>query len=170
MPCNESDKIKRALTWIRKTLDITERTNMPEGIMRNIEPTLDALGWERRPEATSLNFVGGATDDFVITTVVPEGEMHLVIAASIESTDNANALHLWIDRRFARGSVQMAVQMPFIQPIGFAGLRVALMRPVLLAPGDRLVGRSSPAPAAATGLELRLAFIVLDPGEYVPPL
>lgn len=169
MPCNESDKIKRALTWIRKTLDITERTNMPEGIMRNIKPTLDVFGWERLPEARAVVNTGTNVSSQV-SSVTPDETTRLVYACSVETSNNLLAFWLWIEHRVTASGIDVGIMTPTLTAAGTGTMRIGANRALLLAPGDQLIARSNAVVGAAETLSVRMRYIDLPIGEYVAAL
>lgn len=169
MPCTESDKIKRALTWIRKTLDITERTNMPEGIMRNIKPTLDVFGWERVPETVAVALAGtNVSSQF--SAIVPEETARLVYSASVETTNDVAAFWLWIEHSVAASAINVGLMRPILTAAGTGLMRCGMDRTLIMSPGDRLVARANTLVGAAETLSIRMRYIDLPIGEYVPPL
>ena len=165
------DKVKRAFIWIRNALRIIDKTTLPGEILGEIRPTLDTFGWERLPEAQTTTFTGSAAADNVITSVVPQDVVRVILAASMQSTDATQALTEWIEiRSVLGGSLDIGISRPVLVGIGDNGTRVPLERIIYMNPGDRLVGRSSPAPAVATALQIRWLFIDLPVGEYIPAL
>ncbi len=165
MPCTESDKIKRALTWIRKALDITERTNMPEGILRNIKPTLDAFGWESAgaPAHEFISTVGPTMLTRLPT--VPDGEYHYYLSCDISHNDPAGQpIHIAVEN-----PLFFKTALTSTATIG-ANEFVAMPRPLLVGPGYRLTGlvASGAGIAAPLVFQIRGDFVKLAVGEYLP--
>lgn len=168
VPC-EKDKIKRAITWIRKSLDITERTNMPEGIMRNIKPTLDVFGWERVPDVVGVALAGtNVSSQF--SAVVPVDTARLVYSASVETTNNVLAFWLWIEHSVAASSILVGVMRPILTAAGTGLMRCGMDRTLIMAPGDRLVARANALVGVAETLAIRMRYVDLPIGEYVASL
>jgi len=168
--------INRALMWLRKTLQITEVTDSPQILSEILRPTIDVFGWERwSPESGVGNppereiATGALATASVILAVVPQGVMRYYMFVSGSHNDPvAGGLDLALICR--SGGVDLAVApavqgaSPLLIRHGFAG------RPFLLAPGQQLVMRSVPAPAAGLVLTMRAQFVDIDFGEYVPPI
>ena len=77
------DKIKRAFTWLRKALVITEKTTAPGALRDDIQIALDVFGWERYDETTNRNTVSGANVNSVSSPAVPQDVLRLIIEASV---------------------------------------------------------------------------------------
>ncbi len=164
-------KIKRAFLWIRKMLEITERTDVPESIENVVRPALDMLGWERMPEVTTVQNIGAAATAFVVSGVSPDNFVRVIVAAQVESSDVLLAQDLWLAQRGVLGVANdVAVSQVYSQAIGMAGTPAATDKLVFLSPGERLVGHSSPAPGVAQQLTMRHRQIDLPIGEYIPYL
>lgn len=160
--------INRAFSWLKKSLQITEKTVAPDALSAVVVPSMDVFGWERIAEAQSQNLNGGLGSGTLPASLVPPDTIRVVLAASIETTDPL-ALNLWFEQRVALGGgLDISLMLPFFAGAGTNGIRVGLPRaPVLLAPSDTIVGRSLPVPAAGTRLILRWRFIDLPIGEYI---
>jgi len=170
-PRDQRSGINRGFTWLRKVLQITEETDAPSVLSDVVRPTMDVFGWERHQEMTALLALGAAAANFTITPVVPDGFMRYISEASIESNDAVTALTLWIEHRTSSGVDQdIAVTRPLLVAAGAFAIHLAMDRPILLASGDRLVGKSEPAPVGAATLRLKTRFIDLPIGEYIAPL
>lgn len=169
-----TDKIKRAFVWIRRAMRITEKTTLPGEINGQISPTLDLFGWERfNPSPVGdgvgpqdLNAQGTLAVDLVVLAAVPAGIMRYVFRASMSSNDPANPS---LSMQIRNGAIDIGIGEVA------AGAAPNPARhggpvPFLLAPGEQLICRSVPAPAAATRLFIRYRFVDIDFGEYIPPL
>lgn len=164
MPKPETDKIKKAITWIRTSLRITERTTNPGTITGEIRPVLDVLGWDALKEpqfavqaGTDVSSISGPT--------VPAGVIRLLLEASIETSNTALVFVLWIDHVGALTSV--GVMRPLTLPVKTAPIKVGLERVLYMVEGDSLRGRSDPATGVGETLTLRQRFIDLPIGEYI---
>jgi len=163
-----TDKIKKAITWIRKSLEITEKTTNPGTVGGEITPMLDALGWDRMRDADSFTVTSGANVNTISAVAVPADTVRLVLAASVQTDNNLLAFNLWLDHFFATNSTSVGLMRPVALPISAVAIRVGVNRPFLMAEGDILRGRSSPASGATFDLILRAIFIDLPIGEYIP--
>ena len=102
---------------------------------------------------------------------VPAGTHRLILSASIEQSDSSQAFHLWLEHQVAAAGIVVGVAGPFVVASGTSGVKIALPRPILLAAGDELRGRCSPAVVTAESLTLNMRFIDLPiTGEFVPGL
>jgi len=164
------DKIKRNFLWLRKALGIIDKTTLPGDITGEVRPTIDILGWDRLAGLGAGNIetaTGTLATDIVVLDVVPQGIARYVIYASCSHNDPAG-LHLQLQ---VRGSgVDIGLSDNLIQDAQQLPMRTGLSRNILLQPGEQLICRSHSTPAAGTGLFIRMKFVDLDPGEYVPPL
>ncbi len=163
--------INRALSWLKKTLEITEKTTAPDTLMAGVRPIIDTFGWER------LSAEGGAENqnnqsnlgvDQAILAAVPEGTMRYVIFASASHNDPvAGGLTLTIQIKTV-DALDIGIAGPVIDcPI--SPTRLAKTEPFLMAPGEQLLSRSTPAPAAGQRIFIRAKFVDIPVGEYVPP-
>jgi len=165
------DKIKRAFLWLRKAMQITEKTTLPGKILDEIRPTIDLFGWEQLAGLVGVGprfsiASGAAASDAVLLPVTPEGVMRYVIHASCSHPDPIDLIMSIQIRAFGSdtGIAQSIVAM------AAAPQRFGLAHPVLLRPGELLLARSSPAPAVGLQLSLRMIFVDIEPGEYIRPL
>ncbi len=167
--------INRALMWLRKTLQITEETDSPQILSEVLRPTIDVFGWERwAPEGAGDPpqreiATGALATASVDLDVVPDGVMRYYMFVSGSHNDPvAGGLDLALICR--GGGIDLAIApavqgaSPLLIRHGFAG------RPFLLSPGQQLVMRSVPAPAAGLVLTMRAQFVDIAFGEYVPPI
>lgn len=162
--------INRAFTWLKKTLQITEKTVAPDVLLTGVQPKIDVFGWERLSglgPASIETVTGALITDVVVLSVVPEGVARFVIYASCSHNDPGGlALSFQV-----RGSgVDIAINADGFSAMPVQPMRVGLERNILLQPGEQLICRSNQAPAAGTSLFIRMKFVDLDPGEYLPPL
>lgn len=137
-----SDKFKRAITWIRKTLEITEKTTQPGTVSGEILPTIDSFGWEQAVALEHRAVSGGPGASATITPVVPAGEAHLYVACCGFHTDALathviSLVYLSETNQFVQITPTkilddegiVAIQRPFLVPAG-ATLRVIASRSV----------------------------------------
>jgi len=167
-----ADKIKRAIIWLRKSLDITERTDVPGSINDEIRPILDAFGWDRLKEVENSTVSGTATTS-VNGPTVPDDVIRLVVMCSVNHTDRSVLVfhHLWVDLK-PPGANSVGVSRPQSVPGSAAAeeIRVPVQRKFLMRPGENLRARASPATGVGITLEMRQLFVDLPIGEYVPPV
>ena len=163
------DKVKRAFVWIRKSLRIIDRTTLPGEILGEIRPTLDTFGWDRLAEVT-FEADAGSNTSRATTSIVPEGVMRLILAASVEHSDPAVSHTLWIDHEITGTTTAIAVQTPALIIGATPQLRLPLMRRLLLRPGERLSGRAAPTTGLGITLEVNMIFVEIPVGEYISPV
>ncbi len=161
------DKIKRAITWIRRALRVTEQTTTPGEVSGLILPTVDALGWERFENdvqsASSFSVNVNATQ----TPLVPEGVLRLILDASVETTNDVIGFTLWIEVQ-QPGELPIGVMRPFDTPISPGiTIRGGIEKTIIMSPGDTLRGRCTPVTGVGSDLVIRTRFIDLPIGEYV---
>lgn len=155
---------------MKKVLEITERTLSPETLGELARPTLDLFGWDRlTPEGIpeDLNAQGTLAADLVLLAVVPDDIMRYVIYASCSHNDPvAGGLELSLQIRI--GGLDIGLSAP--RQVLANPNRGGLERSILMQPGEALLCRSVPAPAAGTRLFVRYRFVDLPNGEYIAPL
>ena len=169
-----TDKVKRAFVWMRNAMRIIDKTTLPGEIAGEIRPTVDTFGWDRLNPQSSGAGLGPQTEaaqgplagDSVLLTAVPQGVMRYVIYASMSHDD---PLTLVLSMQIRISGLDIGVFQE-AAPASVSPFRIGLNRPILLAPGEQLLCRSSPAPAAGQRLFVRYKFVDLDPGEYIPAL
>ena len=163
--------INRGFMWLRKVLQVTEETDTPQVVSENLRPTIDVFGWERysvEGGTADLNAQGTLAADSVLLAAVPADVMRYVIFGSMSHNDPvAGGLELSMHVRLV-GALEIGISRP-IQVLANP-TRVGIERSILLAPGQLLLARSVPAPAAGTRLFIRYHFVDLPIGEYIPPL
>ena len=162
--------INRGFMWIRKVLEITEETEVPQVVSEQVRPAIDLFGWDRYTPGhpDDINAQGTLAADSVLLAPVPAGIMRYVIFASCSHNDPvAGGLELSIQVR-VEGALDIGVSRP-IQVLANP-TRVGIERSILMAPGEVLLCRSNPAPAAGTRIFIRYRFVDLPFGEYIPPL
>ncbi len=159
--------INRGFMWLRKVLEITEKTDVPQVLSEVARPVVDMFGWERLPTSASEEFIGSDATDNVVSLQVPDGFVQLITAASVETTE-AVSTALWLTKRPKEANQQIALVSPVAV---LSDLQVALTRPIVLLPGERLIGRSpTGTPAVGENLTLRFSSVLLPIGEYIPPV
>jgi len=170
-PRDQRSGINRGFTWLRKVLQITEETEAPSVLSDIVRPSMDVFGWERlaglvgTPPQTEAN-QGALAGDSVLLSAVPDDVMRYVIFFSCSHDDPAT---LALSLQIRTGGFDFGIDPPLLAaPVSPA--RIGLSRNILIQPGDILLCRSSPAPAAGTRLFIRYKFVDLDPGEYLPAL
>lgn len=161
-----TDKIKRVITWIRKTLDITEKTSVPGTIDGTIIPVLAALGWERCEEIEFITATSAGATNLVELANVPEGEMHYFLTCHVGHDDPATSKAIRIAMRIASNVIASGVTIKTTETIfslGFLGMD----RPILVPPGARLIGSSRTNIAIGSDFTIAGHFLRLPIGEYV---
>ncbi len=163
--------INRGFMWLRKVLEVTEETDTPRVLSEIAQPTLDTFGWDRySPNGVpdDINAQGTLAADSVLLAAVPAGIMRFVIFASCSHNDPVvGGLELSMQVR-VQGALDIGISRP-IQVLANP-TRTGLERSILMQPGEVLLCRSNPAPAAGTRLFVRYRFVDLPFGEYIPPL
>ncbi len=160
------DKIRRSITWIRKALQITEKTTNPGTVDGNIVPTIDTFGWEELEDPTVLRTIGVAVNT-IASAVVPADVLRVVLGASVQTNDTVQAFTMWIEHVDAETALAVSVMRPADLPISAVTIRVGLPRVVIMRPGDFLRGRSSPATGVGLDLRLTVRSVDLPIGEYI---
>jgi len=156
--------INRALTWIKKTLEITEVSNVPAAVLDDVNATLDLFGWERLPQAQILQ-VSNPLANFANSAVGPDDVTRLILAASARHSDIINH-ELWVEKNPAGGVVRVALNAPVNVA---AETDAGITRPTFLNPGDFLRARTEAAVGAGS-VVITIYFIDLPIGEYMPPV
>ncbi len=162
------NKIKRAITWIRTTLEITDVTTTPGQILDEIRPALDIFGWERYEDLISTNVGTANTDTANLTlatgvTAIPVGFLRLFVALSGETNDTVLQFTHWMEVD------SVAVTQPVLLPVSAATIIKAggLAHPILVAPGVIVRARCAPATAGGITLRVRGSFLDIPIGEYL---
>lgn len=171
------DKIKRNFIWLRRVLGIIDKTTLPGDITGEVRPTIDLFGWERLAPSlvgvgpVSLSADGADNTDIAQFGVVPDNLMRLILRASMSTNDLVTGMTLSME--ISSGGISISIASAIITPgivPGAEPARYPLERWMLMQPGDRLLVRSSTAPAVGSRLNVRMQFVDLDFGEYVARL
>lgn len=167
----QTDKIKRAILWIRKALEIKDPgTTQPGTVSGEILPTIDTFGWDRYAESINVNQSGVATA-LITSPVVPADVLRIILEASVNTGDDVQAFQLWLELVHSTPtSLRIGLQAPILLPVGNANVRVGLVRPVVLGPGDAISANANPATGAGLLLTLRTRHVDLPIGEYIQGL
>jgi len=169
-----TDKIKRAIIWIRKTLDITEKTTQPGTISGEIRPMLDVFGWDRLASSTAVQGLVAIDDNTTaaIGPITPDGVVRYVLFASVQHDEAPGTfLNCWVDLQSVNNFPIPVVPVQLIDG-AVAGAQIRHGgggRPFIMRPGDRLRGRASPATGVGIDLVVRQFFVDLPEGEYILP-
>ncbi len=157
------DKIKRSFLWLRRSLEIIDKTTLPAEILGEVRPTLDLFGWDL-PVYEFISTVAAGVATTTRLAPVPEGETHLFCACDISHNDPVGSKDMSIQLENVGGS-----QVALTQTVGLnANFFVALRRPYLVTAGSNLMGVSRNAIALGSQFTIRAMFIRLTPGEYLP--
>lgn len=154
--------INRPFSWLKKVLQITEKTVAPDTLLSGVNPTVDVFGWERfLPERAVTTAAGSTTTTRLLP--VPEGEAHLFLACDISHDDPIGSKDMSLQYENELGN-QVALERT-------AGLNanffITLTRPILVTAGNNLMGVSRNAIAVGSNFIIRGMFIRLEPGEYL---
>ncbi len=164
------DKIKRAFTWLRKALVITEKTTAPGALLDDIQILIDVFGWERYDQTTNLTNVSAADRNSVSSPPVPADVLRLVIEASVETTNAVLPFHMWMDKLDSLSNINVGVMRPIAVPASTIIIRNGMTHRLIMRPGDVLSGRCTPLTGLGETLSLRQRFVDLPIGEYIRPL
>lgn len=159
--------INRPFSWIKKVLEITEKTVVPDSQLPDVRATIDVFGWERLQSVTLQTAIGTAVTT-IFSTPVPDGVIRVVLAASVEHDDAVVSHTLWIDQE--HDFLLIGVQTPRLMIGNTPPVKLGLMRRLVLRPGDRVAGQASPVTGVGIDLTLRTAFVEIPVGEYIPPV
>ncbi len=159
-------EVNRALLWIRKALQVTEKTTMPESIEDELRGVVDAFGWERLDQTTTRRTIA-VNASTVTSPAVPADVLRLITEASVQTNDTVQAFTMWMEHIDLDAGLATGIMRPVAIPISAVTIRVGLHKMVVLRPGDQLSGRSSPAVGVALDLRLTERFVDLPIGEYV---
>lgn len=161
--------INRPFSWLKKILQITEKTVAPDSLLPNVRTAVDLFGWERydlgNPVAEAVT--GVAASDNINLATVPEGVLRYYLHVSCGHDDALNLLNLCL--QVVTDGQTVAVAPAFLL-MNELPISTGISRPILLRPGEFLRCRSAPAPAGAATLIMSASFIDLEPGEYIAPL
>jgi len=161
-------KIKRAILWIRRSLEITERTNVPESIENVVRPKVDIFGWERLPSVQ----VAAASNPLSVavgSATVPAGTFRYVLNANVEHTDTGVTNTLWLTKALLNG---VRVGLPLDRTATIVGETASMIGTTYLLPGDFLFGETDVA-VVAGAMILNMLFVDFDfdteagIGEYI---
>ncbi len=162
--------INRAFSWIKKVMEVTQPTDVPDRLSPLVQPTVDLFGWERYAReggAEDIAAQGTLALNSVLLAAVPEGVLRYVMFASCSHDDPvAGGLELSIQVRI--GGLDIGITRP-VQILASPS-RSGVERAFILQPGEQVLCRSNPAPAAGQRLFVRYRFIDLPVGEYIAPL
>lgn len=160
------DKIKRSFLWLRKTLDIIDKTTLPGEILGEVRPTLDMFGWERLPEEQII-FVAGTAVSIKVSTSPPAGTVRLVLHCSLAPTGTGVGLTAILRKRNPAGtaSVGLPTDRDAIEDDEVA----SMIGHTFLTEGEVIVGEYVNPPVGGVST-LTLSVIDLPVGEYIPPI
>jgi len=162
-----TDKIKRSLVWLRKTLGIIDKTTLPGEILGEVRPTIDALGWFRY-ENLEIDQVNGAAPIAVLaSTVTPPNVMRIITHASLSHTDTGVTHLASLNKRRNPGNFNIG--LPTDRASIAVGEFCSLIGRTVLLENEFLIGQVVAAPVAGN-ISLRSFFVDIEIGEYIPPL
>jgi len=165
----DTDKLQRAITWIRKVLQVTDKSDAPNKVLGEIQPIIDVFGWDSLRDGIDAATASNDNANSVSLPAVPDDVLRLILNASVDTSDDVQAFTLWIDLAIAeRGGLQMSVMRPVDIPVSVGiNIRCGMQNTIILRPGDILRGRSSPATGVGEALSIDVRFIDLPVGEYI---
>jgi len=167
MPSERLTRIKRAILWVRKSLEITERTDVPETIENIVRPTLDVLGWERLVESTIIQTAAGAPTTTVFTASFTDPEtIRYIVKCSLTHFEAAVTRTVWLNKR-QEGPV-FEVGLPIDRVSIMTNEKSSMIGTTYIERGQALVGRTATALAAGS-FAIETEFIDIPIGEYIPP-
>lgn len=158
--------INRPFSWLKKVLEITEETDVPQVVSEQVRPVIDVFGWERFATPFTLTSTSPGATSIVSLPLVPDGEIHYCLAAHITHDDPVGSKDYSIMIVDAQGN-QTAVTRTVGQSANFF---LELDRPVVIPPGGRMRGLSRNAIAGGSNFVISGLFVRLDIGEYLPAL
>lgn len=163
----EFSGITRSLMWLRKVLQITQKTDSPRVLSEVLDPIIDVFGWERLNETVNLTTTSAVNQSIVSAPAVPDDVLRLVLEANVETTESTLPFTMWIDHLDGDSNITVGVMRPIDIPISTIIIRCAMQRQIIMSPGDQLVGRSTPASGVGDTLSIRQRFVDLPIGEYI---
>ncbi len=157
--------INRAFSWIKKVLEVTEPTDVPDRVAPLVQPGMDVFGWERLAGPTTHVNAGAAAPASIVTgPLTPQGILRVVFHASVRHTDTGVVHFLWIDKLMPTGGGLIGITSSNVEvPVG---VDQGLDRWIFLEPGCRIRGRAGIA-LVAGAIALDMNFIDLPFGEYI---
>jgi len=164
-------KSKRGLFWLQKALNIFgQKTALPTFVREDIQPTVDAFGWDRFTEQ-QITTVSNPNSVRVVGTTPPENTLRIYLGASLSHGDVGVGHVLWISKSLGQLAGDIEVSLTQGTPIGghLDITPVALERSCFLLPGNTLRGRSRITMPVAISLVLVEHFVEIPIGEYIPP-
>ncbi len=165
----KTDKLQRAITWIRRVLQVTEKSDAPNQVLGEIQPVIDVFGWDRFRDGIDAATATNTDANSVSLPAVPEDVLRLILNASVDTSNDLLAFTMWIDLAIAdRGGLQMSVMRPVDIPISAGiNIRCGIQDTLILRPGDILRGRCAPASGVGEAISIDVRFIDLPLGEYI---
>lgn len=160
-----SFRIGISLDWIARALGIDRRSasgDQPVTVLDTIQPALEAKGWQALdPEFVTAGSAGPT--QLVELPNVPDDEMHLFLAVQLEhdaaATEEVAIFYATPDGN----SVALQPEVSLA-----TNIHTALDRPILVSPGDHLLGLSQTSIIAGSTFTISGQFVRLAVGEYVP--
>ena len=161
------DKIKRSFLWLRRTLEIIDKTTLPGEILGEVRATLDTFGWDRLPSEQFLQFVATAPQVAVASSTPPIDVLRVVLGASLEHTDTGVNHIAWLTKRRNPGPFDVGI--PTDRQDIDVGEFMSMIGRTFLINNDFVIAEIIGAPVVGQ-ITLRLITIDIPFGEYIPPL
>jgi len=162
-------RIKRAILWIRRALEITDKTDVPETIVNIVNPTLDVFGWERLTTRQAVQTATGAPTTTVFTAAFPITDppvIRFIIQASITHFEAAVTRKVWLNKRQPSPVVEVGIPIDRVEIE--TNEKASMIGNTYIEQGEFLVGRTATA-LIASSFAIETEFIDLPIGEYIPP-
>jgi len=159
--------INRGFMWLRRVFEVTEETDTPRVLSEVAQPIVDTFGWERLENTQFEADAAGQPATAVASSTPAVGILRVVFGASLEHS-NVGATHdaMLIKRRNPGG---VDVGLPTDRSSIIAGEFLSMQGHTFLVNNDFVIAEMLVAPIAGQ-MTLRVNFVDLPFGEYIPPL
>lgn len=157
--------INRALSWIKKALQITEITSVPDRTEVVVRPTLDLFGWERLDQVAT-RATSNPLAAQVLTPVVPDGIIRVWTHVSVEHSDTGVNHDVTLAKR-RQGTPIVDTGVPIDRDNINPGELASMIGKTWGSSGDRLIGLIDVATLVGS-IVIQEQWIDLPfPGEYI---
>ncbi len=158
------NRINRAFSWLKKTLEITDVATVPQAIRENVRPVVDLFGWERLDEV-EISSTNAAAPAVVAASGTPgPGILRLILSASISHSDTGVTHQCSLNKR--TNPANFNVGIPTDREAVDVGEFCSMIGRTFLRENDFLIANVISAPAVGN-LSLRFYFVDLEIGEYM---
>lgn len=159
--------INRPFSWLKKTLEITEKTTAPDSLKPDVQSIIDVFGWERLVQEQFELETAAAPATAVATDPVPGDTLRIVYGASLVHTDTAVNHDAWLLKRRNPGPFDTGI--PTDRSMIQVGEHCSMQNMIFLIEGDFIIGEIFLAQTVGN-LTLAVNFVDVPIGEYIPPL